>query len=384
MSKYNFDKVIDRHNKQSYKYMEADPNVLPMWVADMDFECFPGITEAISKRLQTPCYGYTYVPDEFFLAYVNYWKRHYSVNFEVKNCIYSTGVVASIDSILKHLVEKGKKVVVQTPVYHTFFHCIENNGLIVVENKLVYQNDEYKVDYDLLERQLSDNDVKAFIFCNPHNPTGYIYNHQEINKIAEICSKNDVILISDEIHSEIRDPGFNYHSMLEADEKYLDNVIVLLAGSKCFNIAGLHSSVAVVKNAELHEKVQAGIYADDIGEANYFACDANIAAFNDGDQWLDEMNNYIAKNRKFVEEFFEDSGLKIIKSHSTYLLWIDISKYSDDSEKFCDELKAKTGLWLSHGKQFRGDGLTFVRMNIATSFANVIDGCNRLKSFIEK
>ena len=383
MSKYNFNKIIDRYNKQSHKYDDIDENILPMWVADMDFECFDGITKAIENRLKTPCYGYTAVPKEFFSAYVNYWKRHYSVNFTEDECVFSTGVVASIDSIFRHLVKPGSKVVVQTPVYHTFFHCIENNGLEAVENQLVYENGDYHIDFYGLEKLLKMSDVETMIFCNPHNPTGYLFNEEEVNRIAKLCFDNHVLLISDEIHSEIRDPGYNYCSSLKAD-KYVDNIIVLLAGSKCFNIAGLHSSIAVIKNKDLRDKFQDAVYHDDVGEVNYFACDANIAAFNDGDEWLDEMNKYVYENKRYVVDFFKKENINAISGHATYMVWIDLSKYTDDSEKFCDELKKDGGLWLTSGKDFYGNGRYFVRMNLATSYDNVVEGCSRLKAFLNK
>ena len=383
MGKYNFNKIINRYNKQSHKYDGIGEDVLPMWVADMDFECFDGITNAIENRLKTPCYGYTAVPKEFFSAYVNYWKRHYSVNFTEEECVFSTGVVASIDSIFRHLIKPSSKVVVQSPVYHTFFHCISNNGLGVVENKLVYENGDYHIDFADLEKSLKQDDVTVMIFCNPHNPTGYLFNEEEVNEIARLCYENNVLLVSDEIHSEIRDPGYNYCSSLKA-EKYIDNIIVLLAGSKCFNIAGLHSSIAVIKNKELRDKFQEAVYHDDVGECNYFACDANIAALNDGDQWLDEMNEYVFKNKQYVIDLFRKENINVIAGHATYLVWIDLSEYTDDSEKFCDELKKEVGLWLSSGKDFYGNGQYFVRMNVATSFDNVVDGCNRLLKFISK
>ena len=380
MGKYNFDNIVNRYNKQSHKYDDIDTSILPMWVADMDYECFPGITKAIEKRLETPCYGYTSIPKEFFTAYKNYWKRHYDIDFLEDECVFSTGVVASIDSIFKHLVRPHSKVVLQTPVYHTFFHCIENNGLGFVENQLVYEDGEYHVDFSNLEECLKRDDVETMIFCNPHNPTGYLFNEEEVKRIVELCHENNILLISDEIHSEIRDPGYQYCSSLKAD--YLDKVIVLLAGSKCFNIAGLHSSIAVIKNKELREAFQDAVYHDDVGEVNYFACEANIAAFSDGDEWLDEMNEYVSRNKRYVIEFFKKENINVVGGHSTYLLWIDLRKYTDDSLSFCEELKKETGLWLTPGMGFHGDGRYCVRMNVATSFANVKDGCDRLLSFL--
>jgi len=384
MGKYNFNKIINRYNKESHKYDEITEDVLPMWVADMDFECFEGITNAIKNRLNTPCYGYTAVPKEYFTAYVNYWKRHYGINFSEDECVFSTGVVASIDSIFRHIVKPHSKIIVQSPVYHTFFHCIENNGLEAIENELIYENGDYHIDFAGLEKLLKMSDVGAMIFCNPHNPTGHIFSLEEVNEVARLCYENNVLLISDEIHSEIVDPGYHYCPSLKADSKYLDNLIVLLAGSKCFNIAGLHSSIAVIKNKALRDEFQAAVYHDDVGEVNYFACDANIAAFNDGDEWLKEMNEYVYNNKKYVIDFFKKENINVVSGHATYMVWIDLKDYTSDSEQFCDELKKEEGLWLTSGKDFRGNGQYFVRMNLATSFDNVVDGCNRLLKFLNK
>ena len=196
--------------------------------------------------------------------------------------------------------------------------------------------------------------------------------------------KNDVLLISDEIHSEIRETGYTCNSVLSTNINY-DKVIVLLAGSKCFNLAGLHSSLVVIKNKELHSTIQDGIYQDDIGEPNYFACDANIVAFNEGDEWLEEMNDYVTINKQYVRGFFksEELGIKVINGKATYLLWLDVSKYTNNSKEFAEDLKKKTGLWLTCGLGFRGNGKYFVRMNVATSYKNVVDGCNRLKKYIK-
>ena len=383
MGKYNFSRIANRLNTNSYKYDESNPNVLPMWVADMDFEVFPKIKETIISRANISCYGYTKVPDEYFLAYKNFYKRHHNVDFEISDCIYCSGVISAIDVIFRNLIEKGKGVIVQTPIYPTFFSCIKNNELIAVENKLKYCGNTYEIDYLDLENKLKLESTKVLLLCNPHNPTGYLFSVEELNMIAKLCKDNNVLLISDEIHGEIVDPGYTYHSILEIDEKYLDNVIALFAGSKCFNIAGLHSACIVIKNRKLKEIVEKAVYKDDVGEANYFACDANIVAFNEGDEWLKEMNEYIAKNKEYVYEYFKDEKVNVIKSHSTYLLWIDLASYISDSKEFADKLKADTGLWLSNGKDFLGNGQYFVRMNVATSLDNVKEGCKRLLNYLK-
>lgn len=383
MNKYNFDKLINRFDGETYKY-NVDKDVLPMWVADMDFEVFDKITKAIKARADQNCYGYNVVPEKYFLAYKNYWKRHHNVDFEVDECIFCTGVVAAIGAIFSAFSKQGDRVLLQTPVYHTFFNCINNYHLQAVENHLIYDGKKYSIDYKAFERQIKEDNIKIFLLCNPHNPTGYIYSQEELNNIAKICKQNNVLLISDEIHSEIVSPGYLCHSALEVDEEYLDNVIVLVAGSKCFNIAGLHSSVVVVKNHKMRDQLQTAIYHNDVGEANHFACDANVAAFNFGDQWLEQMNEYVEVNKQYVYRFMEENlpKLNVVISHSTYLLWIDVSKVCDDSEEFSKALQEKGRLKVSAGKDFRGDGINFIRLNVATSLDNVKEGCKRLANFI--
>ena len=383
MNKYNFDKVVNRLNSGSIKYQDG-PNVLPMWVADMDFEVLPEIKESILKSAEIDAYGYQDTSKEYFEAYKSFYHRRHNINFEIDDCIFSTGVVASIDSIFRHLFSKGDNVLVFTPVYHIFFNCINNNGLNLIELPLEYKNNYYSLDLNKVKKTIVEKDIKVLLLCNPNNPTGNIYSLAELTFLAEICRENNVLLISDEIHGEIVDNDTKYNPILSIDEKYHSGIISLFSGSKVFNIAGLHSSIIVVKNKDLKDKIQDGVYKDDIGEPNYFAVNANIAAFTKGDEYIKELNDYLYQNKKYVEDFIENKlpNLKYIKTKATYLLWIDISYYSNDSKRFADELKAKTGLYLSDGAQFRGNGNNFVRMNIATSLDNVKLAMSKLFEFL--
>lgn len=383
MNKYNFDKVVNRLNSGSIKYQDG-PNVLPMWVADMDFEVLPEIKESILKSAEIDAYGYQDTSKEYFEAYKTFYHRRHNINFEIDDCIFSTGVVASIDSIFRHLFSKGDNALVFTPVYHIFFNCINNNGLNLVELPLEYKNNQYSLDLNKVKKTIVEKDIKVLLLCNPNNPTGNIYSLTELTFLAEICRENNVLLISDEIHGEIVDNDTKYNPILSIDEKYHSGVISLFSGSKVFNIAGLHSSIIVFKNKDLKDKIQDGVYKDDIGEPNYFAVNANIVAFTKGDEYIKELNDYLYQSKKYVEDFIENKlpNLKYIKTKATYLLWIDISYYSNDSKRFADELKAKTGLYLSNGAQFRGNGNNFVRMNIATSLDNVKLAMSKLFEFL--
>ena len=380
MNKYNFDEIVNRFNSGSYKWDVKD-NELPMWVADMDFHVLPEIKEAIISRANIDAYGYSECPKEYFDSYKNWFKRNHNLDLDTKWMVFSTGVVASIDSILKHLVPKGSSVLVQTPVYHVFFHCIENNGLKIKGNELIYKDNQYEIDFDNLESLLKEDDTKAMILCNPHNPVGRIWNKEELKKISDLCNQYNVLLISDEIHCDITEPGLSYNSIYSVS----DTAIMLVSPTKAFNIAGLHTSIAICKDDELREKMAKGFGQDDIGEPNYIAPYATIAAFNYGDAWNKQMREYVYNNKRYIEEFInkELPELKVIDMQATYLLWIDVSKYTNNSEKFALDLRDKTGLFISNGKQFGKGGEGFIRVNLATSLANVKDACERLKKYLK-
>ncbi len=380
MSKYNFDEIVDRRNRGSYKWDVKD-NELPMWIADMDFHVLPEIKEAIIKRLDIDAYGYAECPKEYFESYQAWAKKNHDVDLDTKWMVFSSGVVASIDSVFKHLIPTGSGVVIMSPVYHVFYHCIENNGLKVVENQLIYQNGEYKIDFQNLEKLLSDENNKVLLLCNPHNPVGRIWNEQELAKIVAFCEKFNVLLISDEIHCDITKPGIPYNPIM----KFSKNAIALMSPTKVFNIAGIQTSVAICPNDALRAKISNGFGMDDIGEPNYIASYATIAAFTYGQKWHEEMREYVFNNKKFIQEYIERElpQLRLIDNDATYLLWIDISHYSKDSDTFTKELRNKTGLFVSSGKQFGTGGNGFIRVNVATSLANVKDACERLKSYIK-
>lgn len=381
MNKYDFDEVVDRRHSCSYKWKVKEKDI-SMNIADMDFHVFNQITLAIKKRLELDSFGYSYVSDEFFLAYQGWWERRHNIHVPISSMIFSTGVVASIDSILKHAIPPHSGVVIQPPVYHVFFNCVRNNEHQLLENNLLYKDGEYSIDFDNLESLLKEENTKAMILCNPHNPVGRIWTKEELIKIVSLCEKYNILLISDEIHCDLVRPGHKYVPIYSISKKSIS----LIAGSKTFNIAGLHSSVIVCEDKQLFDIIEKGVGQDDIGEIDYFAGDANIAAFTLGDEWVDQLNEYIEKNRAYVNQFIQQQlpKLRLIKNTATYLLWLDISPYTSDSGAFTKELYEKKGLLFSPGCQFGGNGNEFVRINIATSKANVIEACKRLKEFIEE
>ena len=380
MKRYNFDQIVDRKGTDSYKW-DVQDNELPMWVADMDFAILPEVVTAIKERLEVPAFGYCGVPKEYYEAYCSWWKRKHHVDLTIEDMTFSSGVVASIDSIFKHILPKGSGVIIQTPVYHVFEHCIKNNGLKTINNQLLYDGRDYHINFDNLEQLMKNENNKLFLLCNPHNPVGRIWSEEELKKIVSLCEKYDVLLLSDEIHCDIAEPGYEYNSIL----KYSDKAIALFAPSKVFNLASLHCSCVVSKDHDLLKRIEEGLGQDDLGEPNYFGPYGTIAAFNHGDEWVKEMNEYVFNNKRYMNEFVQRElpKLHLVDSKATYLLWLDISAYTNDSEEFAKRLREETGLFVSNGKQFGKGGETFLRINVATSLDNVKDACNRLKKFVK-
>ena len=377
--KYNFDRTADRLNTSSVKW-DVEENELPMWVADMDFMVIPEIQDAIIKSTKDGAFGYTYPTKEFFDAYQYWWKERHHIEIPTSWMIFASGVVSALDSIIRTLTKEDDGVLLLTPVYHTFFNVINNNHRKVVTSTLLEKSD-YSIDYKDVEDKIKNLNVKAIIFCNPHNPVGRIWKKEEIKQLIDICEKYNVFFISDEIHCDITDPGYEYCSALSVS----DNVIVCLSPGKVFNLAGIHSSVTVVKNEKLREQLQAAFYRDDIGEPNYFAIPANIAAYKKGEAYVDELNKYLFENKRYVSSFIKEKlpNIKLTSSYATYLLWIDVSALNIKSDLFVDELRKQTGLILSPGKQFGDGGEYFLRMNIATSLEKVKDAMNRLKAYVD-
>ena len=377
--KYNFDKISQRRNTSSIKWDVKD-NELPMWVADMDFMVMPEIQDAIIDATKDASYGYTYPTVKFFLAYQYWWETRHGLKLDIKSMVFSSGVVSALDSLIRTLTKEDDAVMILSPVYNVFYSVIKNNSRKVITSNLRYKNGDFVIDYQDVEDKVKEHHVKLFIFCNPHNPVGKIWSKEEINYLYQILKKHDVMMISDEIHCDIVEPGYKYVPALTVDK----DIITCLAPSKVFNLAGLHSAVTVVNNLELKQRIQEAYYKDDIGEPNYFVEPATIAAYRLGAIYVDELNQYLLINKQLVKGFFKDNNLRleVVSGPATYLLWIDISYYQIPSEGFAKELREQTGLFITEGSHYGRNGKYFIRMNIATSKENVLDGLNRIKQYL--
>ena len=329
-------------------------------------------------------FGYQIVPDEWYKAIIKWWRTRHRFKIDKTWLCFATGVVPAVTCSIKRLTNVGDNVVVLTPVYDIFFHSIENTGRHTLECPLVYKYKKYSIDFEDLERKLSDENTTLLILCNPHNPVGKVWSRQELAQIGELCAKYGVTVLSDEIHCDLTEPGTNYVPFASVSEVCKDISVTAISASKAFNIAGLQSAAVFVPNQRLRNTVVHGLNSDEVAEPNAFACEATIAAFNEGGEWLDELREYISQNRKIVGEFLTKNlpKLKLVSQNATYLLWIDCSAVTNDAQKLCDFIREKTGLYLSCGTKYRGNGNYFIRLNVACPKKTLLDGLNRLKQGI--
>ena len=381
---YNFDDIANRRNTYSYKW-DVKENELPMWVADMDFKCLPEISLAIKKRLEIGAFGYSYTPDEYYEAFISFWKRRHNVLYKREDMVFSTGVVPSLSSSVRALSKEDDGVIIFTPVYNIFFNSIRNNKRRIIECPLIYKNDYYEIDFDLFSQLAKDKKNTLLIFCNPGNPVGRIWTKEELERVAKIAYDNGIIIVSDEIHADIARSDMSYIPFYSLSDIAKNNSISLISATKCFNMAGIQASAAISHNKEILKKFDRDLNTSECAEGNFFSFEATIAALNNGDIWLNELNQYIDNNFLYLEEYINKNlpKLKLTKREATYLEWINIKAYSNDSVKFRDFIRKRTGLYLSDGREYGEAGEGFLRINLATSKKNLIDGLDRLNKAIK-
>ena len=382
--KYDFDKIIDRRHTDSCKWNVKD-NELPMWVADMDFEVASPIKEAIINRASHGIYGYSDMQDEWYEAYINFYKDRHNLEIKKDWLIFSTGVVPSISSSVRKLTNEGDEVVLLTPVYNIFYNSVVNNNRKVLEVPLRYNANSYSIDFEALNEALSKENVHLMILCNPQNPVGKIWSKEDLKEIGRLAKAHNVIVLSDEIHGELTFPGKKYVPFLSVNETNREVGFACVSVTKAFNLAGIHTSAIICPNPEIRKKVDRQLNTDECAEPNVFAQVAAIAALNDSRDWLDQLNTYIEKNKEYVYGYVKKNipDVVCIRQDATYLMWLDISKISNDSEGFCSFLRDKTGLFINPGVHYGLTGEGFIRINVATPLSNVKDGMDRLKKGIE-
>lgn len=378
--RYDFDTFPDRKKTNSVKW-DVLPGELPMSLADMDFITAPCITEAVINRAEKGAFGYTDVPDEWYNSIISWWSRRHGLEMKRSELIFCTGVVPAISCLVKRFTNIGDRVLVLTPVYDIFYHSIENAGRITLESSMRRVKNGYEIDFADLEEKLARPLTTLMILCNPHNPSGTLWTKKQLEKIGKLCFKHHVTVISDEIHCDIVDPGKKYVPFASVCPECASNSVTCISASKAFSIAGLQSAAVFVPDERLRNIAVRGLNSDEVAEPNCFAAIATAAAFDKGEPWLDELNEYIAENKRFACEFITKNlpSVALFDQPATYLMWLDCRALCQDTDELYEFLRENTGLILSPGKKYRGDGMLYLRMNVACPRDKLLDGLKRLE-----
>lgn len=382
--KYDFDKTIDRRATNSYKWDSAPEGVLPMWVADMDFRTAPAIIDALQKRVAHGIFGYTRVPDAYYDAVTSWFSRRQGWDIDREWIIYTSGVVPAVSAVIKALTVPGDKVIVQTPVYNCFFSSIRNNGCEIVSNPLRRTADTYKMDFDALERCAADPRTKVMLLCNPHNPAGRVWTPDELTRLGNICLRNGVTVVADEIHCELVYQGFKYTPFASLSDAFLHRSVTCVSPSKAFNIAGLQIANIVAFDNDLRSRIDKAININEVCDVNPFGVAATIAAYNEGEEWLNQLVDYLHGNYEAMAEFCrrELAEFPITRLEGTYLVWMDCSSLGMSSDALEHALLDDARLWLNAGTMYGAEGEGYMRWNIACPRSVMLDGLNRFLNFV--
>jgi cystathionine beta-lyase len=386
---YNFNKVIDRTNNFAAKWSEMEKkygtnDLLPMWVADMDFETAPCIIEALQSRLNQGICGYTTRPNSYNDAIVNWISRKHDWEIKRDWLVYSPGVIPTISIIIQEMTNEEDKIMIQEPVYSPFNSVVkDNNRNLVISPLKKLENGDYVMDYEDIESKIKD--VKLFILCNPHNPVGRVWSEEELKKLGDICIKHNVKVISDEIHSDIVFKGHKHIPFASISKEFEQNTITCMAPTKTFNIAGLQVSYVILPKEEDYKIVDSAFARIDIRRNNSFSLVATEAAYNHGEDWLEELLEYLEGNVDFAVKYIEENipKLKVKKPEATYLLWVDFSEIGLSDEEITNLLVKEGKVALNQGDSFGLGGKGYQRINLACPRSMVEEGLNRIKKVIE-
>lgn len=396
--KYNFDEIIDRRGTGCVKWDEKPPvspyvatlsqptPLIPLWVADMDFAVAPAIQEAIRWRASHPVFGYTHVQEDYYEAVISWFRRRHHWTIQREWMLYTTGVVPAMSCAIKALTMPGERVLILSPDYNCFFSSIRNNGCEVAESNLrplrmpLCQSDEqahFEVDWETFDQQCADEKTTVFLLCNPHNPTGRVWNRKELEKMRDICHQHHVRIVSDEIHCELVMPGHTFVPMGTVDA----DAVILNSPSKSFNIAGLMMANIICQDAATRRRIDRAININEVCDVNPFAPEAIKAAYNDSEEWLNELNQYLWENYRTLSDFVTHSLplWRVMPLEGTYLVWVDVSACCDSVTTFCDQLLQEAGVWLNPGTMYgpqSGEG--YIRINIACPRCRLLEALTRI------
>lgn len=381
---YDFSRPTERRGTDSYKWDSApEADIIPLWVADMDFETFPGITEALQRRVAHGIFGYTRVPEAYYEAVCNWFDKHHGWHINREDIIYTSGVVPAVSAVIKALTLPGDQVIVQGPVYNCFFSSIRNNGCETVSNSLIYNKEElrYEIDFDDLERKLAHERARLMLLCNPHNPGGRVWTRDELTRVAELCHKYGVRVVSDEIHCELTLYDNEYVPFGSLPDELSHGSITCCSPSKAFNTAGLQIANIICRDAEVRNRIDRAININEVCDVNPFGVIALQAAYSDeGYEWLTQLRAYISSNYDLLRERFarELPKCKVMRMEGTYLAWIDCSELHISSDEIEEMLMHENKVWVNAGSMYGTEGAAFIRINMACTSELLNEGITRI------
>lgn len=381
---YDFDELINRRGTNSLKWdSAADPDVLPLWVADMDFRTAQPVIDALRRRVEHGIFGYTHVPDAFYESIIRWFARRHGWTMRREWMLYTSGVVPALSAVIKALTAPGDKVLVQTPVYNCFFSSIRNNGCTVEESPLIYENQTYRMDFDDLERRAADPRVKVMLLCNPHNPAGRVWTRDELARLSDICLRHGVTVVADEIHCELVMPGHAYTPYASVSEAMRHGSVTCLSPTKSFNMAGLQIAAIVSDDADVRRRIDRAININEVCDVNPFGIEATIAAYDEGEPWLLQLLDYLKGNYDFMCDYCREHlpEFPLTELEGTYLVWMDCHVLGQPSEELEERLVDESRLWLNAGTMYGAAGEGFMRWNIACPRARLAEALKRFTEF---
>jgi cysteine-S-conjugate beta-lyase len=387
--KYEFHKEINRLNTASEKWDEVenlfgDKDILPMWVADMDFKVPEPVIEAIKERAEHGIFGYTARTESYFDAVINWMKRRHNWKVEKEWICHSPGVVPALSIIVQAFTNPGDKIIIQPPVYYPFTHVIERHGRKIVSNPLKFEDGQYRMDYDDLEDRI-DSDTKLMIISSPHNPVGRVWAKEELIRLGEICLKHNILIVSDEIHFDLIYKGHEHTPFAAISEEFAQNSIICTAPSKTFNLAGLQTSNIIIPNEGIRAKYSEALETLSIGMISTFGLVATESAYLYGEEWLDELLQYLQQNLDFLKDYIKVNikELKVIQPEGTYLVWIDCRGLGMDAKTLEKLMQKEAKVALDEGYIFGKEGEGFTRINIACPRSILEEGLKRIDKAVK-
>ena len=391
--KYDFDELIDRRGTGCVKWDESPregmdhvSDLIPLWVADMDFKAAPAILEAVIRRAEHGVFGYTVVEEEYYEAVINWFRRRHNWRIHREEILYTTGVVPAMSVAVKALTMPGEKVVILSPDYNCFFSSVRNNGCEVLETALKPVGDSFEVDWEDFEAKCADEKTTVFLLCNPHNPTGRVWTKAELSQMNDICMKYQVKVVSDEIHCELIMPDFQLQPFAAVSDLCRQNSVILNSPSKSFNIAGLQAANIICSQPEWRRRLDRAININEVCDLNPFGPVGLIAAYNESEDWIDELNQYLWGNYTFLRDFIGKNipQWKVCRLEGTYLPWVDISAMGISAQQLCDRLLSEAHVWVNPGTMYGPEsGRGYIRLNIATQRSRLEEALNRIAGVLK-